>query len=124
MVTTSSGKKPSDPDKKDNAVAQERHAMQEQKEQLAYDFKEMLASAEALLRSTAKYTGAEVEEARNRLQQQLEAARERSSEMTESVRDAGQCFAMNADKCVHKHPWACIGAAFAIGMGIAHCMRR
>lgn len=123
MVTTTPDNIPSDKNKDDSA-SQERRDMQEQKEQLAYDFKEMLSSAEALLRSTAKYTGAEVEEARHRLQQQLAAARERSSEVKESVRDAGQRFASNADECVHKHPWTCIGAAFVIGMGVAQCMRR
>ena len=124
MATTSSSNSPSDMDKKDSTAAPERRDVQEQKERLAYDFKEMLSSAEALMRSTAKYTGAEVEEARNRLQQQLEAARERSDEMKESVRDAGQRFATNADECVHRHPWTCIGAAFVIGMSVAHCMRR
>lgn len=124
MVTTLPENNASDADKKDHAPSQERHDMQKQKERLAYDFKEMLSSAEALLRSTAKYTGAEVEEARHRLQEQLEAARERSEEMTDSVREAGQRFATSADECVHKHPWTCIGAALVIGMGIAHCMRR
>lgn len=124
MITNVPENNASDTDKKNPTTSQERHDMREQKERLAYDFKEMLSSAEALLRSTAKYTGAEVEEARDRLQQQLEAARERSEQMTDSVREAGQRFATNADECVHKHPWTCIGAALVIGMGIAHCMRR
>lgn len=97
--------------------------MQESKERLAYDFKEMLSSADALLRSTAKYTGAEVEEARTRLQEQLDLARERSGDVKESIRDAGQLFATRTDECVHKHPWTCIGIAFVAGMVMAHCSR-
>lgn len=126
MATTSSANNPlaSDTVKKDSTATHERRDMEQQKERLAYDFKEMLSSAEALLRSTATYTGAEIEEARSRLHQQLEAAREKSGEMTESVRDAGQRVAASADECVRKHPWTCIGAAFVLGMGVAQCMRR
>ncbi len=102
---------------------QERRQLHESKERLAYDFKEMLASAEALLRSTAKYTGAEVEEARARLQDQLDLARNRSGDVKESIRDAGQIFASRTDECVHKHPWQCIGIAFVTGMVFAHCTR-
>lgn len=102
---------------------QERSEMRESKERLAYDFKEMLASAEALLRSTAKYTGAEVEEARERLQEQLDMARDRSGDVKESIRDAGQLFATRTDECVHKHPWQCIGIAFVAGMIFTHCTR-
>lgn len=103
--------------------SQERNEMRENKERLAYDFKEMLSSAEALLRSTAKYTGAEVDEARERLQAQLDLARERSGDVKESIRDTGQLFATRADECVHKHPWQCIGIAFVAGMIFTHCTR-
>lgn len=104
-------------------TSREREEMLENKERLAYDFKEMLSSAEALLRSTAKYTGAEVEEARERLQAQLDMARNRSGDVKESIRDAGQQFATRADECVHKHPWQCIGIAFVAGMIFTHCTR-
>lgn len=127
MAATNSNDKPEtgqDEASVASTADQERRALHEHKERLAYDFKEMLASAEALLRSTAKYTGAEVEEARMRLQQQLDAARERSGDMSESIRDAGQRFATKTDECVHTHPWTCIAAAFALGMGVAHCSRR
>lgn len=104
-------------------VRRERNEMRESKERLAYDFKEMLSSAEALLRSTAKYTGAEVEEARERLQAQLDMARDRSGDVKESIRDAGQLFATRTDECVHKHPWQSIGIAFIAGMVFSHCTR-
>lgn len=104
-------------------VDQERNEMRENKERLAYDFREMLSSAEDLLRSTAKYTGAEVEEARERLQAQLDMARDRSGDVKESIRDAGQLFATRTDECVHKHPWQCIGIAFVAGMIFTHCTR-
>lgn len=104
-------------------ASQERSEMRENKERLAYDFKEMLSSAEALLRSTAKYTGAEIEDARERLQGQLDMARNRSGDVKESIRDAGQLFATRTDECVHKHPWQSIGIAFVAGMIFAHCTR-
>ena len=105
-------------------MSEDKERLSEHKERLAYDFREMMSSAEALLRSTAKYTGAEVEEARNRLQQQVSAARDRSSEMNDSMREMKQRFASRTDECVHKHPWTCIGIAFVTGMVTAHCMRR
>lgn len=101
----------------------ERRAVRENRERLAYDFREMVSSAEALLRSTAKYTGAEIDEARARLQEQLDMARERSGDMRETVRDTGQRLAAQADECVRSHPWQSVGAAFVAGMVFAHCTR-
>lgn len=134
MATNSPDNKPGSTDAVDAAkevaesiaatdTKQERREMRESKEQLAYDFKEMLSSAEALLRSTAKYTGAEVEEARTRLQQQLDLARDRSGDIGDSIRDTSQRLVECADECVQKHPWRCIGIAFIAGMVFAHCSR-
>jgi|SRR5690554_4714219 len=102
----------------------ERRAMHDDRDRLVYDFKEMVSSAEALLRSTAKYTGAEVEDARERLQQQLDLARDRSGDVKETIRDAGQELMSRTDECVHKHPWQCIGIAFIAGMVFTHCTGR
>lgn len=102
----------------------ERDRMSEHREQLAYDFRELKASAEALLSSTRQYTGAEIQEARERLQEQLNAALHRSEEMGESVCDMKERLMERADECVHRHPWKCISVAFLLGLGTAHCMRR
>ena len=45
------------------------------KDKVASSFRELVAGTEDLLRSTASYTGEEVEDARKRLKRQLEAAR-------------------------------------------------
>lgn len=113
-----------DGDSRSSSSEAERRAMSHHRDQLAYDFREMVSSAEALLQSTASYTGAEIREARDRLQAQLHAARDRSEDMAGSMCEMQQDLMERANECVHRHPWKCIAVAFVAGMCTAHRMRR
>jgi ElaB/YqjD/DUF883 family membrane-anchored ribosome-binding protein len=101
---------------------QYRADMDRQKDRVAFDMKELIAAIEELLKSTATYTGAEVEAARARLTEQLEMAKDDALRWKtlarEKVRQASEC----TDEYAHSHPWRLVGAAAAVGVIIGHCL--
>lgn len=104
-------------------VEQERQKMEQNKQRVAFDARELVSSAEAVLRSTADYSGAEIEEARMRLRQQLDMAQDWAGEWTDAARMKYQRAVEMTDERVHEKPWTFIGVAFAVGMVMGHCMR-
>lgn len=101
---------------------QYRADMDRQKDRVAFDMKELIAAIEELLRSTASYTGAEIEAARARLTEQLEIAKDDAlrwkSLAREKVRHASEC----TDEYAHEHPWRLVGIAAAVGVIAGHCL--
>jgi len=84
---------------------------------IAQQFRELVAGTEDLLRSTAEYTGAEIESARARLAEQLETARSAVEEWEHSdLRARAAHWSEAADRCVHEHTWAAIGIAAGVGL--------
>jgi ElaB/YqjD/DUF883 family membrane-anchored ribosome-binding protein len=101
---------------------QYRADMDRQKDRVAFDMKELIAAIEELLKSTASYTGAEIEAARARLTEQLEIAKDDAlrwkSLAREKVRHASEC----TDEYAHEHPWRLVGVAAAAGVIVGHCL--
>jgi len=90
---------------------------------IAQHFRELVASTEDLLRSTAEYTGDEVEAARSRLAEQLDIARGAVEEWEHSgLRERAAHWQEAADRCVHDHAWAAIGVAAGVGLVAGCCM--
>src|SRR5690606_10517154 len=96
--------------------------MNKQKDRVAFDMKELIASIEALLSSTASYTGAEIEEARERLRRQLESAKEEGNRWNAMAREKVQRASMVTDEYVHEHPWQLLGVAAIAGAIVGHCL--
>lgn len=96
--------------------------MHRQKERVAFDMKELVASTEALLRSTASYTGAEIEEARERLRRQLETAKEEGNRWNTLAREKVQHASAVTDEYVHEHPWRLLGLVAIAGAIAGHCL--
>ncbi|MBP6020274.1 MAG: DUF883 domain-containing protein [Burkholderiaceae bacterium] len=94
-----------------------------QKERLAFDTKELISSAEQMLRTTASYTGAEIDQARDRLRHQLTSAKDKAQDWNHSLKENVQGAATATEKCVRDRPWTFIGAAFVVGIGLAHLLR-
>jgi ElaB/YqjD/DUF883 family membrane-anchored ribosome-binding protein len=86
------------------------------------DVGELVASAEDLLRSTASYSGAEIEAARIKLKGQLDSVRERAGlagySFTRGVRQVSQA----TDGYVRDHTWSTVGAAAAVGVLAGICL--
>lgn len=100
----------------------DRAEMDRQKERVAFDMKELMAGTEALLRSTASYTGAEVEEARERLRAQLQSAKEQGQRWNGMAREKAQHAGYVADEYAHEHPWRLLAVAAAVGVIAGHCL--
>ena len=97
--------------------------MAEHKERVVFDLKDLVASTEALLRSTASYTGAEIEEARNQLGRQLEVARDYAQDWNSTALDACRRACASAEERVRASPWAFLSGALAAGIVLGHCLR-
>lgn len=75
------------------------------------DFETLFADAEALLHSTVDVVGDQAKQARERLQESLEEAKERFADDIESLTDRGREAASAVDEFVHVRPWHVIGVA-------------
>jgi len=96
------------------------------KAKIEQGFKELLEGTEALLRSTAAYTGDELGSARNRLKSRLEHARHAAHDWERRAADRYQHAASDTDAYVRAHAWKTIGAAALVGLliGILTTPRR
>ncbi|MGB3291141.1 MAG: DUF883 family protein [Burkholderiaceae bacterium] len=93
-----------------------------QKEDLAYDTRDLIAGTEALLRSTASYTGAEIEAARENLRQQLDAAKKETWRLNRVAAEKISRASMMADEYAHDNPWRLLGAAALAGAIAGFCL--
>ena len=84
--------------------------------------RDLISGTEALLRSTASYGGSEIEAARDRLKQQLEAAREQASGWERLAWDRARHASHAADEYVHENAWKSIAAAVLVGVLAGVCM--
>jgi len=80
---------------------------------LMTDLKAVIADAEELLRATANQAGPKVQEARERAEESLRAAREH-------LKSAGA----ELDSQVRAHPWAAVGVAVGVGLVLGILLSR
>lgn len=92
------------------------------REEVASNLKELMSSADELLRSTASYSGAEIEAAREKLKTQLEMARIEAGNYGHKLRDSYQAVSEAADECVHQHAWKAVCIAGVIGLLLGKCL--
>lgn len=99
-----------------------RQDIEEKRDEVAANLKELIASADDLLRTTASYSGAEIEAARERLSQQLERAKADAQDYRQSLKAGLQTVAQATDECVHKHAWTAVGVAAIFGLLVGKCL--
>ena len=92
------------------------HFLKKSQERLAHDFNTVLDDAQELLRHTAGEAGKGYADARERLQQSVEAARHGVETMEVAVLDSARQAVRSASSEVRRHPWASIGAGAAAGL--------
>ena len=88
------------------------------KEKLAADLKLVIADAEELLQITSAQTGEKVAELRERMAENLRAARIKLEDADAAIRDKAREAARATDDYVHENPWRSIGAAAGLGLVI------
>jgi ElaB/YqjD/DUF883 family membrane-anchored ribosome-binding protein len=89
-------------------------------EKLVKDFKTLARDAEALLKATASDVGDQAKEARAKLANALDSARE----SIEQLEDKVVAGAKTADKTIREHPYESIGIALGIGLLIGVLVSR
>ena len=88
------------------------------KEKLMQDLRLVVSDAEELLRATAGQAGEKVSSARERIQENLAAAKVRLGAAERMVIDKTKEAATATDQYVHENPWKAVG----VGAGIGACI--
>lgn len=92
------------------------------KDKVATSLRELMAGTEELLRSTASYTGEEIEHARQRLKTQLETARGMAGTWESNAAERYRRAADFTDEYVHENAWKSIGVAALVGLLLGACL--
>ncbi len=94
------------------------------KEKLMQDLRVVVADAEELLRATAGQAGEKVSAVRERIQENLDAAKERLAVAQEHVAEKTRQAAMATDEYVHENPWKAVGIAAGVGLIVGMLISR
>jgi ElaB/YqjD/DUF883 family membrane-anchored ribosome-binding protein len=86
------------------------------RDKLASDLRVVIADAEELLRATANQAGEKVAAARLRIQDSMDAARVRLSELSSAGVEQAKAAARATDEFVHTNPWKSVGIGAGIGL--------
>lgn len=84
--------------------------------------KDLISSADELLRSTASYSGTEIDVAREKLKKQLEIARVEAGNYRQRLQDSYHAVSEAADECVHQHAWKAVCIAGVVGLLVGKCL--
>lgn len=99
----------------DNAVS---------KDKLVQDLRIVISDAEDLLRATASTAGEKVVAAREKVQNSLQRAKVKLSEVEDVLVDSGKQAARATDEYVRDNPWRAVGIAAGIGVIIGMLISR
>lgn len=94
------------------------------KEKLMQDLRVVVADAEELLRATAGQAGEKVATARERIQQNLAAAKARLAAAEEAIVGKTRQAAKATDEYVHEHPWKAVGIGVGVGLIVGMLISR
>lgn len=94
------------------------------KEKLMQDLRVVVTDAEELLRATAGQAGEKVAAARERIQENLIAAKARLVVAEEAVVAKTKQAAKATDEYVHENPWKAVGIAAGAGLIVGMLISR
>ncbi len=94
------------------------------KEKLMQDLRVVVADAEELLRATAGQAGEKVSAARERIQENLAAAKVRLAAAQEAMAVKTKQAAKATDEYVHENPWKAVGIAAGVGLIVGMLISR
>ncbi len=84
--------------------------------------RDLISGTENLLRTTASYSGAEVEAARDRLKAQLDAARAEARGLKKKAWRRARDVSVATDDYVHENAWKSIAGAALVGALAGVCL--
>lgn len=94
------------------------------KEKLMQDLRVVVADAEELLRATAGQAGEKVNTARERIQENLAAAKVRLVAAEEALVAKTKQAAKATDDYVHENPWKAVGIGAGVGLIVGMLISR
>ncbi len=94
------------------------------RDKLVADMKVVIADAEELLRATAGQAGEKVAAARARIQDSMETAKFKLSQLGEASAERAKAAARVTDDYVHDHPWHAVGVAALVGLVLGTLISR
>jgi ElaB/YqjD/DUF883 family membrane-anchored ribosome-binding protein len=94
------------------------------KDDLATEFKTLIAEGEELIKQTSNLSSDALAVAGNRFREQLSAVKSRASDVGALARDKGRDAAVMADNYVRAEPWTSIGVAAGIGLVVGALLFR
>lgn len=94
------------------------------KEKLMQDLRVVVADAEELLRATAGQAGEKVAAARERIEENLLAAKERLAAAEQALVAKTKQAAKATDEYVHENPWKAVGIAAGAGLIVGMLISR
>ena len=94
------------------------------KEKLMHDLRVVVGDAEELLRATAGQAGEKVSAVRERIQENLVAAKVRLVAAEEAVVAKTKQAAKATDEYVHENPWKAVGIAAGVGLVVGMLISR
>ncbi|KAA0892978.1 YqjD family protein [Pusillimonas sp. ANT_WB101] len=84
--------------------------------QVKASFDNLVESAEDLLKTTASYSGAEVQAARDKLRVQLDLAGRQLDDYRGTIEERLCNTVKSGERCIRQHPWKAVGMAALAGM--------
>lgn len=88
----------------------------------ARTMRDLISGTEDLLRSTASYSGSEIESARDKLKMQLDAAREQAKGWERAAWERARVVSHATDEYVHENAWKSVAGAALIGLLAGMCI--
>lgn len=82
---------------------------------ISREFQTLISDAENLLKQTTGSAGGQTEELRNRINANIERAKDLLKDSENSLRDQGQAARQATEDYLHEHPWQSLGIAAGVG---------
>ena len=86
------------------------------RDKLVTDLKVVIADAEELLKATASHAGEKAAAARLKIQDSIDAAKEKLAQLSEAGVYKAKAAARATDDYVHENPWQAVGIAAVAGV--------
>jgi ElaB/YqjD/DUF883 family membrane-anchored ribosome-binding protein len=94
------------------------------REQLVGDVKDVISSAEALIKATAGDVGEQTKQYRAKLTENLSKTKVQLAEWQAAAKEKAVAGAKETDKVIRDHPYESIGVAFAVGLLVGFIVTR
>jgi ElaB/YqjD/DUF883 family membrane-anchored ribosome-binding protein len=86
--------------------------------------KAVISDAEEMLKATADQTGDKIASLRARIQERVQAARQRLAEAEAVLVEKTRAAARATDAYVHENPWKAVGIAAGVGFLVGFILGR